>query len=205
MRSDIVVLLAMCTFAFLVLGGFLALKFLPTQEYEFGRFVHNYLNPRDEQAMTLGQVQLGTTMDQVRDRYGHTVKGVTRDGSITLAFLDGTDRYIVWYGEDGPMHVAYKARQTRELEGVSEDDMIGAIAERYGAPSLASCSKRVTNGLRDCQFSWWIPGEVRLDINSRQDTRGDVTKLTVATQITDTRVAGRLHRTASRTAAASAY
>ena len=83
--------------------------------------------------------------------------------------------------------------------------MVGAIAERYGAPSLASCSKRMTNGLRDCQFSWWIPGEVRMDINSRQDTRGGATKLTVTTQITDTRVAGRLHRTASRTTGSTAY
>lgn len=200
-RSEIMVLLAMCVFAFLVLGAFLAVKFLPAQDYEFGRFVHNYLNPRNEQALVLGQVQLGTTMDRVRDDHRHAVKGVTRDGSITLAFLDGQDKYIVWYGENGPYHVAYRARQTRVVEGVSEDELVGAIVERYGAPSLASCSKRMTDGLRDCQFSWWIPGEVRMDVNSRQDTRGPTTKLTVTTQITDTRMAGRLQRTASRTAA----
>lgn len=205
MKSEIMVLLAMCTFAFIVLGMVVALKMLPDTEIQIGRFLNGYFDVRDEQSFALGKVKLGTTIDHVRNRYSHAVKGVTQNGSITLAFLDGEDKYIVWYGEDGPAHVAYKARQTQHLTGTSEDDFIGSIAERYGAPSLASCSQRVADGLRDCHFSWWIPGEVRLDVNSRQDTHLTTPSLKVTLQITDTRMAGRLQRTAARTESAARY
>lgn len=205
MKSEIMVLLAMCTFAFIVLGVVVALKMLPDSEIQIGRFLNGYFDVRDENSLSLGKVKLGTTIDHVRNRYNKAVKGITQDGSITLAFLDGEDKYIVWYGEDGPNHVAYKARQTQLLTGTSEDDFIGSIAERYGAPSLASCSQRVADGLRDCHFSWWIPGEVRLDVNSRQDTRLTNPPLKVTLQITDTRMAGRLQRSATHSESAAHY
>ena len=203
MRSEIMVLLAMCAFAFLMLGMVVLIKLLPNTDIQIGRFISGYFDVRDERSFALGAVKLGTTIDHVRGRYKGAVKGVTQDGSLTLAFLDGADKYIVWYGEDGPNHVAYKARQTQVLRGVSEDDFVGDIAERYGAPSLASCSKRVADGLRDCQFSWWIPGEVRLDVNSRQDTHLATPVLKVTSQITDTRLEGRLHRAVQPASTAS--
>ncbi len=199
MRNDIVMLLAMCAFAFFVLGSFIAIKMIPDSEIKVGSFFSTYFDNRDDSSFMLGSVKLGTSIDQVRNRHANVVKGVTADGSITMAFLDGNERYIVWYGEDGPTHVAYKARQSQTLPGVSEDDFIGSIAERYGAPSLSSCSRRITDGMRDCQFSWWIPGEVRMDVNSRQDPRATQQSLQVTMQITDTRQEGRMRRTAQRT------
>jgi hypothetical protein len=205
MRSDIVILLAMCTFAFLVLGAFFAIKMLPETNVKVGALFSTYFDNRDERSFTLGSVKLGTTIDQVRNRHEKAVKGVTSDGSITLAFVDGTERYIVWYGENGPQHIAYKARQVRELHGVTEDEFIGSIAERYGAPSLSTCSRRIVDGVRDCQFSWWIPGEIRLDINSRQDSHSTTPILKITQQITDTRMDGRLHRIVQTTQAPKAY
>lgn len=196
MRSDIIVLMAMCGFAFLVLGAFIAIKMMPATELKIGAFINSYFDARDETSFTLGDIKLGATIDQVRNRHANAIKGVTADGSITMAFLDGTDRYIVWYGENGPQHIAYKARQIRELNGVTEDEFIGSIAERYGAPSLSTCSRRIVDGMRDCQFSWWIPGEVRLDVNSRQDPEATQPVLKITLQITDTRQEGRLHRAA---------
>lgn len=204
-RNDIVVLAAMCGFAFLVLGAFVLIKMLPDSELKIGAFLNSYLDQRNETSFTLGTVQLGTTIDQVRERHGHAVKGVTADGSITMAFLDGNDRYIVWYGEDGPRHIAYKARQMRELTGISEDEFIGSIAERYGAPSISTCSRRVLDGMRDCRFSWWIPGEVRMDVTSRKDPRVANPTLKVTLQITDTRKEGRLRRIAQSPQSVKTY
>lgn len=208
-RSDIIVLLAMCSFAFLVLGAFIAFKVLPQTDVEVGAFFNSYFDKRDDKSFKLGTVQLGSSIEQVRKRHVSAIKGVTADGSVTLAFLDGNDSYMVWYGENGPLHIAYKARQTRVITDASEDEFIGSIAERYGAPSLSTCSRRIADGLRDCQFSWWIPGEVRLDVNSRQDLhaarRADGAALKVTMQITDTRAEGRLRRTAQRTRTLNAY
>lgn len=201
MRSDITVLLAMCVFAFLVLGAFIAIKVMPSNDIQVSTFFKSYFDARDDQSFKLGSVKLGTSIEQVRNRHVSAVKGVTADGSITMAFLDGKDRYMVWYGEDGPLHIAYKARQSRTLSNTTEDEFVGSIAERYGAPSLSTCSRRITDGMRDCQFSWWIPGEVRMDVNSRQDPHAANPVLKVTMQITDTRQAGRLRRTAQRTMA----
>lgn len=196
MRGDIIALLSMCAFAFLVLGAFIAVKMVPQTELKIGTLFNSYLDVRDDTSFTLGAVKLGTTIDQVRNHHEKALKGITADGSITLTFSDGADRYIVWYGENGPQHIAYKVRQVRELSNVTEDEFIGAIAERYGAPSLSTCSRRIVDGVRDCQFSWWIPGEVRLDINSRQDPKATQPVLKITQQITDTRQEGRLHRAA---------
>lgn len=204
-RHEVTMLVAMCAVLFIALGLVIAFKTLPAQDFALGKFINDYMNPRDEKVLTLGEVKLGTTVEHVRDRHQGAVKGITRDGAITLAFLDGDDRYMVWYGEDGPRHIAYKARQIREITGLSEDDMVGAIAERYGAPSLATCSKRITNGMRDCQFSWWVPGNIRMDVTSRMMAKNGTPTLKVTTQITDTRTAGRLRRTAQRTEAAGYY
>jgi len=195
-RNDIFALLAMCAFAFLALGTFVTVKYFPEAHVKIGVFFNSYYDVRDETSFKLGVVKLGTTIDDVRKRHAEAFKSVTADGAITLSFLDGEQRYTVWYGEDGPYHVAYKARQVSELTGVTEDEYIGAIAERYGAPSISTCSRRIVDGFRDCQFSWWIPGEVRLDVNSRQDPRASAPVLTVTQQITDTRREGRLQRTA---------
>lgn len=197
MRSEILVLLGMCAFAFMVLGASYVVKWLPANTINIGALFTPNFDNRDTTSFKLGAVQLGTTLDQVRAQHADVHKGITADGSITLAFLDGQDRYIVWYGEVGPKHVAYKARQVRELRGTTEDEFIGAIAERYGAPSISTCSRRVIDGVRDCQFSWWVPGEIRMDVNSRQETNVNTTTLKVTTQITDTRAEGRLRRLAS--------
>jgi hypothetical protein len=198
-RSDIVILLTMCTFAFVIFGAGLALKMTPTSVFNFSALFSSHSTKHVDATTTLGPVKLGSSLDEVRKLYEHAFKGITADGSITLAFMDGNDHYIVWYGEDGPLHIAYKIRQTRILNGVSEDDYIGSIAERYGAPSMSTCSKHFSDGLRDCQFSWWVPGEVRLDVNSRQDTHDTKQRLKITRQITDSRLEGRFIRTAQRT------
>lgn len=203
LRSDVVVLLAMCVFAFVVLGAFFAITFIPQQQFKIGNFFSAYTDVRADTSLTLGTVKLGSSIDQVRAHHANAIKGATADGAITMAFFDGDDRYVVWYGEDGPYHVAYKARQVSELHGVSEDDIIGAVAERYGTPSISSCSRRITDGIRDCQFSWWIPGEVRLDVTSRQNPHATDPVLKITKQITDTRLEGRLQRALQTTTQAS--
>jgi hypothetical protein len=197
MRSDILVLLGMCAFAILVLGASFVVKWLPANTINIGSLFTPHADNRDTASFELGAVQLGTTLDHVRAQHTDIQKAITADGSITLSFFDGQDRYVVWYGEDGPQHIAYKARQVRELRGTTEDEFIGSLAERYGAPSISTCSRRVIDGVRDCQFSWWVPGEIRMDINSRQDPRDQTAALKVTTQITDTRAEGRLRRLAN--------
>lgn len=79
---------------------------------------------------------------------------------------------------------------------MSEDDYLSTIAKRYGAPSVSSCSRRITDGMRDCRFTWWMPGELRLDMNSRQDTRASSStpRLMVSLVATDTRLENRIRR-----------
>lgn len=203
-NGDISVLLAMCVFAFIILGAFLAFKMLPTFEFRIGDlFISQAAHKKD--SSTLGPVQLGSTIDAVRSTHPRATKGITPSGSLTMAFADGSDQYIVWYGEDGPNHVAFKARQSRTIAGVSEDEFVGDIAGRYGAPSLASCSRRLADGMRDCHFSWWVPGKIRLDLNSRQFMTNQVPTLKISMQITDTRMEGRMQRSGQRATSPRAY
>lgn len=205
MRGDIVVLIAMCVFAFLVLGAFLAIKLIPASDIETSSFFTTYFTKADDASFKLGVVKLGTTVAQGAKRHPNSLRGVTASGSVTMSFVEDNNRYMVWYGKNGLNHTAYKARQTSTVINVSEDDFIGSIAERYGAPSLSSCSRRVMDGMRDCHFSWWIPGQVRMDVNSRQNPQTDTPVLQVTVLITDTRQEGRLRSTAQRTQALKSY
>lgn len=196
--NDITILLVMCAVAFLILGGLVLIKITPGTEFKLGSFF-SAIGAKEHPGYTLGSVKLGTTMDVLRLQQPHAQKGITASGAITLAFDEQDAQYTVWYGEDGPYHIAYKARQSRIVTGMSEDDYIGEIAKRFGAPSVASCTRRITDGMRDCRFSWWMPGELRLDLNSRQDLSATTPRLMITLITTDTRLEGRLQRNKSKT------
>lgn len=203
-NGDISTLLAMCMFAFIILGAFVAFKMLPAFEFKIGDL---FVSPaaQTNHATVLGPIALGTTIDAVRESHPRAAKSVSALGATTLSFADGNDQYIVWYGDDGNDRVAFKARQSRRIVGVSEDEFVGDLAARYGAPSLASCSRRLADGMRDCHFSWWVPGQIRLDLNSRQFMNNLVPTLLTTMQITDTRMEGRMRRTGQRVKATAAY
>ncbi len=199
-ENDIAVLFAMCVFAFLVLGTFLAVKFTPGLEFRLSAFF-SVIGATDHPGYQLGNVKLGTTMDVLRQQQPDAIKGMTANGSLTLSYQDDEANYTVWYAEDGPYHIAYKARQSRVIEGMSEDDYIGSLAKRYGAPSVSTCSRRITDGMRECRFTWWMSGEVRMDLHSRQELGTDVQRLLVTQIATDTRLEGRIRRANLNTAA----
>lgn len=203
-NGDISVLVSMCMFAFLILGAFVAFKMLPTFEFKIGNFFVSRAE-QTNQATTLGPVQLGSTIDAVRKAHPAATKNATALGATTLSFADGNDQYIVWYASEGTKTVAFKARQSRKIVGVTEDEFVGDLAARYGAPSLASCSRRLADGMRDCHFSWWVPGKIRLDLNSRQFMNNAEPTLLITMQITDTRVEGRMRRTGQRVQSSRAY
>jgi len=207
-ENDIAVLVAMCLFSFLVLGTFAMVKFTPGMEFKLGSFF-SIIGATEHPGYQLGNVKLGTTMDVLRTRQPGAQKAMTARGAITLSYQEDNSDYTVWYGEDGPYHIAYKARQNRIITGMSEDDYIGSIARLYGAPSVSTCSRRITDGLRDCRFSWWMPGEIRLDLNSRQDlSQNNSTaqpRLMVTQVATDTRLEGRIRRAHLSTTTARAH
>jgi len=192
-KNDIVVLLAMCAFVFLVLGTFMAIKFTPGVEFKLGSFF-SMIGSNGQSHYQLGNVKLGTTLNVLRQSQPNAQKAITSGGAILLSFTEGDAKYMVWYGEDGPYHIAYKARQNRIITGMSEDDYIGTIAKRYGAPSVSSCTRRITDGVRDCRFSWWMPGEIRLDLISRQNKTASLPHLDITMIATDTRLEGRIMR-----------
>lgn len=192
-RNDIVVLLAMCAFVLLVLGTFMAIKFTPGMEFKLGSFF-SMLGSNGKSSYQLGNVKLGTTLNVLRRNQPNAQKAITSGGAILLSFADGDAKYMVWYGEDGPYHIAYKARQNRIITDMSEDEYIGTIAKRYGAPSVSSCTRRITDGVRDCRFSWWMPGEVRLDLISRQTGNAVAPQLDITMVATDTRLEGKIMR-----------
>lgn len=197
-RNEIKVLLTMCVAAILALGTVVTLTMASGMDFNLTNFFANYgAKDKAPKELELSGVKLGTTIDALRARHPAARKGLTTSGAITMTFQDQGLPTMVWYGENGPSHVAYKMRQTSFITGMSEDEYVGQIVERYGAPSLASCSRRVSGGIRDCQFSWWVPGQLRLDLNSRQHIgndreASDVLKIT--TQVTDTRLEGRFKR-----------
>jgi len=189
--KDISVLFAMFLFAFLVLGTFIMIKITPGMEFKLGSFFSMVSN-KPHPGHILGNVKLGTTMNVLSAQQPNAEKAIAANGAITLAFDEGDARYTVWYGEDGPYHIAYKARQHRAITGMSEDDFIGTIAQRYGAPSVSTCTRRIADGVRDCRFSWWMPGEVRLDLNSRQLIGSTEQRLMVTMTATDTHLESRI-------------
>ena len=191
--NDVAILFAMCVFTFLVLGTYVMIKVTPGMEFKLGSFF-TMISGEGSSGYQLGNVKLGTTMDVLRTSQPGAQKSMASNGAILMSFTDEDAQYVVWYGEDGPYHTAYKERQTRTVTGMGEDEYIGTIAKRYGAPSVSTCSKRMSDGLRDCRFSWWMPGEVRLDLISRQDTSLPTPRLEVTLITTDTRLESRILR-----------
>jgi|GEM_PF-1331569 len=191
--NDIGALFAMVVFTFLVLGTFIMIKVTPGMEFKLGSFF-SMIGGSTQPNYHLGKVELGTTMDVLRTRQPDAQKTMASNGAILMSFTEEDAQFIVWYGEDGPYHTAYKVRQNRTITGMSEDEYIATFAKRYGAPSVSTCSKRITDGLRDCRFSWWMPGEVRLDMISRQSNDAPVQRLDITLITTDTRLEGRIMR-----------
>lgn len=189
-KSTLVVL---CMLSFMALGIVAVVKKAPNVAFSFKQFFSVYASSENN-AISLGDVKLGTTMSDVRSLQPDATMSVTRSGDITLAFTEKASAFMVWYSEVDSRHVAYKARQARTVKGMSEDDFIGELALKYGSPSLATCSRRVTDGIRDCHFSWWIKDDIRLDLTSRQRTKNKDSDLQVTLQITDTRMDSRLQR-----------
>ncbi|OEJ69062.1 hypothetical protein [Magnetovibrio blakemorei] len=202
--KEIPILVAMCLFSFLVLGTYMLIKFTPGMEYKLGAMFYT-TNDRASSAYQIGQIRLGTTMNVLRAVQPHAQKAIAPNGAITMAFSDGDSSYQIWYAEDGPYNIAYKARQDQVVRGQSEDDYINTLAKQYGAPSVSSCTQRTSDGVRDCRFSWWMPGEIRIEVISRQDQAIDrstsSSRLMITTITTDTRLEGRMFRTKLETAA----
>lgn len=202
--KELPMLIAMCLFSFLVLGTYMLIKFTPGMEYKLGSLFYG-ATARASSAYQVGSINLGTTIDVLRAQHPHAQKAIAPNGSITMAFNDANSTYQIWYAEDGPNHIAYKARQDQVIKGMSEDDYINTKSKEYGAPSVSSCTRRTSDGVRDCRFSWWMPGEMRIDIISRQEQAPDHTalasRLMVTTLTTDTRLEGRMFRSQLETAA----
>ncbi len=181
----------MCLFVLLVLGALAIFKFSSHPDIKIGRFF-SVFSARTSDRMRLGDIELGTTMEMLRERHPNAIKTASAHGVVTLAFARDNNRYTVWYAKEGSYRVAYKARRNLDVGGVSEDEYLRKITQRYGAPSLSSCSKSLIDGLRNCRYTWWLPGRIRLDVDSRQDIHAAVARLRITTQITDTQLAGRL-------------
>ncbi len=191
--NELPMLLAMCVFSFLVLGTYAMVKFTPGMEFKLGA-LFSTANDRPSSAYLIGNIKLGTTMDVLRAAHPNAQKAIAPNGSITLGFADAGSTYQIWYGEDGPSLIAYKARHDQIIEGISEDDYINTLAKDYGSPSLSTCTRRTSDGVRDCRFSWWMPGDMRVDLISRQDQSPSPSRLMVTTITTDTRLEGRMIR-----------
>jgi len=203
-KNDLSALITLCFFAFLALGVFIAVKILPTSDFTIGQFFSKYGAP-SKGAVSLGDIKLGSTINAIQKDHPDASQGITSTGALTMAFTENDAVYIVWYGKDGPNQVAYKARQNRIILNTTEDEYVGNLTKQYGAPSLSSCSSRIVDGLRDCHFSWWVPGDIRLDISSRQFIQNKVPSLKITMQITDTHMAHRLQRKALHGAVLKAY
>jgi len=203
-NNDTSMLLSLCLLAFLALSGFVAFKMLPTFEFRIGTLFSAH-PPYNQDSITLGEIQLGATMNSLRNAHPGATKRIAASGAVTLSFSNNHTQYTVWYGKDGAKTVAFKARQSRTIVGVSEDDFVGDIATHYGAPSLAACSRRLTDGMRDCHFSWWVPGGIRLDLNSRQFSNVPTSTLRTTMQITNTRMEDLMRRTGQHAQRRPAY
>ena len=192
--NDIRVLLWMCLIAFMVLSSFAAVKLIPGAEFRLDALFKTW-SGNGHPNYQLGKVKLGTTMNILEDRHPGAQKAVAANGSIALSFNEADARYLVWYALDGPYHIAYKARQNRDVTGVSEADYVAKFVQEYGAPSVSTCSKRIMDAVRDCHYSWWLPAELRVDLITRVGTSATATdKLHVTLTATDTHMENRIQR-----------
>jgi len=203
-RSDTSTLAILCLCSFVALGAFVGIKMAPDSGFSLSQFFTIAAPSQKNEAVMLGGIELGSSMDSALKTHPGAAKSITSSGAITMAFGDKDTHYIVWYGENKNQTVAYKARQNRTLVGITEDEFVGNLTTKFGPPSLSSCSRRIENGLRDCHFSWWIGNDIRLDLTSRQFTNRAIPKLKITLQTTDTRMALRLQRSAKNKTALKA-
>ena len=191
--NDLAMLLTLCLFAFLMLGGFVFVKMTPGVDFNFAA-LFSLAGVKEDPAYKLGNVRLGTTLDILRKDFPNAYKAMSANGSVTMSFSDADGDYTVWYGEDGPTHLAYKVRQNYASQDASEDELVNSIAKRYGSPSISTCSKRSTDGARECRYSWWLRGELRLDMVTRNGMREAPSLTNVTMMATDTRLEGQVQR-----------
>ncbi|MEG3617981.1 hypothetical protein V5T82_05890 [Magnetovibrio sp. PR-2] len=191
--NDLTMLLMLCLFAFLMLGGFVFVKVTPGVDFNFAA-LFSMAGVKNDPAYQLGNVRLGTTLDILRKDFPNAYKAMSANGSVTMSFSDDDGDYTVWYGEDGPMHMAYKVRQNYNAQSVSEDELVNTVAKRYGRPSVSECSKRSTDGVRECRYSWWLRGELRLDMVTRLSQREAPGITQVTMMATDTNMETQVRR-----------
>ncbi|MCW8915966.1 MAG: hypothetical protein OQK24_08950 [Magnetovibrio sp.] len=191
--NDIKTLVLMCLFAFLILGSFVMIKMTPGMEFKISTFF-SMAGMKERTGYQLGNVKLGTTMDVLRKDHPDAHKAMAANGAVTLSYNDTDGDYTVWYGEDGPYHIAYKARRNHTVTDLSEEEFVRNVSKRYGGPSVTSCNRRLTDAMQECQYSWWMPGELRLDMISRRDPSIPNADINVTMMATDTRLEGRIRR-----------
>jgi len=191
--KDVSLLVALCVFSLALLGSFVALKLIPKPGLDLASFF-SLAKTRDAAQKNWGMEKLGTTIDVLRARQPGALQTTSKNGSIMVSFSEDDGRYLVWYGQDGADQIAYKSRQNRIIEDTSEESYIATIAKRYGAPATSECNRAIASDQRDCQFSWWTPDEVRLDLTSRRSVKDTTANLDVTLVATDTRLEGRILR-----------
>ncbi len=197
-NADISILVALCLFAIIMLAALIATQNRTVLSTELTSFFIE-INKERNSGFQLGPLKLGATLQSHRAKRPDGVVSVNAKGNIALSFEESGATFTVWYG--GPeKQLAYRTRMSTAFEGNANEDAIDAIIKRYGSPSITSCDRRVTDGVLACNYSWWLPSDIRVDIASRVsapirgDNTGQIKSGTLTTMVTDTRLMGRVLR-----------
>lgn len=190
-NADASILGMLCIFSLLMLASYIMVmnpKALSNETTSF--FVE--LSESKNQRFQMGHIKLGSSLADLRKLRSDAIAGVTSSGNVSAIYKDGGATYSAWYGTEGSRNFSYRVRYDNNFTNTDEDAFISEISERFGGPSTSSCNARITDGMRACKFSWWLPDAVRLDVSTRTPIKNtDHLKLTIIA--TDTRQIGRAH------------
>lgn len=109
-----------------------------------------------ESAFEIGGVAFGMTPAKVRRLRPASRVGTDAFGRTVLSFHhDGAD-YTVWFLDQRNGQQAYRIRLVRGLPGAREDEVLAALADRFGRPATGDCERLLVANNRDCSYTWRV-------------------------------------------------
>lgn len=191
-KEDVSILVALCLFSLILLAAYLTVINRNMVTGEVTSFFTE-ISKSKNQRFQIGDMKIGSSLMSLKKIKPSAIVGVNATGQVSAQYKDGDATYTAFFGNEGSRSFSYIIRYDNVFNNTDEDAVINEISEKYGSPSTNSCNARITDGVRACKFTWWLPDGIILDAVTRQPIKdGEWLNLTIIA--TDTRLKNRIQR-----------
>lgn len=111
---------------------------------------------RGGEGFSMGKVTFGMTPAMVRRIHPNHTAGADAYGRTVMSFAHDSGNYTVWFLDQSNRQLAFRIRYRRTLVGTPEDQVLSALAARFGRPATGTCDPQMITRARDCNYTWRV-------------------------------------------------